>query len=122
MVNKTLLKRNLVFGLRTYISLSESALTAIVETAMVKAEHEENTLETFQNSLFETVIRFQYRKQDGSLRVAWGTLNPALIENAIGRVAAGKVRRKNPNCVTYFDWDRKDWRCFVISEFLGVCE
>ena len=63
--------------------------------------------------LHEGVTHFWFRKSDGSLRSAYGTLNMTLIERHNG-VPAGEERSSRPfsGAVSYFDLEKDAWRSF----------
>lgn len=54
------------------------------------------------------VVRFYYRKVDGTLREAWGTLRNDLVPPVEGH----DTRKKNDTVQVYFDTERQEWRCF----------
>lgn len=63
--------------------------------------------------LREGVTHFWFRKSDGSLRSAYGTLNMAIIERHNG-VPEGDERssRAFSGAVSYFDLEKDAWRSF----------
>ena len=54
------------------------------------------------------VVRFYFRKVDGTLREAWGTLRTDLVPPVEGN----DTRKKNDTVQVYFDTERQEWRCF----------
>lgn len=57
-------------------------------------------------ALKSKVVEFYFKKTDGSLRQAFGTL----LEN---RVPETKGKKKTAdNCQVYFDCEKEEWRCF----------
>lgn len=54
------------------------------------------------------VVRFYFRKVDGTLREAWGTLRTDLVPSVEG----SDTRKKNDTVQVYFDTERQEWRCF----------
>ena len=54
------------------------------------------------------VVRFYFRKVDGTLREAWGTLRPDLVPAS----KDNDTRKKNDTVQVYFDTERQEWRCF----------
>lgn len=54
------------------------------------------------------IVRFYYRKVDGSIREAWGTLRGDLIPATSGK----DTRRRNDTIQAYYDTERAAWRCF----------
>ena len=63
--------------------------------------------------LREGVAHFWFRKADGSLRSAYGTLNVAIIERHNG-IPEGEARSGRPfsGAVSYFDLEKDAWRSF----------
>lgn len=54
------------------------------------------------------VVRFYFRKVDGTLREAWGTLRTDLVPPVEG----DDTRKKNDTVQVYFDTEKNEWRCF----------
>lgn len=54
------------------------------------------------------IVRFYFRKVDGSIREAYGTLSERLTP----ATASTSNRRINDTVQTYFDTERQEWRCF----------
>ena len=63
--------------------------------------------------LKEGIAHFWFRKSDGSLRSAYGTLNRDVIERHNG-VPEGEERKGRPfsGAVPYFDLEKDAWRSF----------
>lgn len=64
-------------------------------------------------------VKFQYKKNDGSVRTAMGTLKSDLITK---KPAGGQNKVKDAGYVTYFDLEKDWWRCFAESKLIGVVE
>lgn len=64
------------------------------------------------------IVRFYYRKVDGTTREAWGTLAERLIPTT--GTSDGPRRKANPTVQNYFDTERGEWRCFKIANLLNV--
>lgn len=60
-----------------------------------------------QKSMKSSVVEFRFRKVDGSIRQAFGTL----IANVIDPLIKG-TGRKSENLVTYFDCQKQEFRRF----------
>lgn len=63
-------------------------------------------------------VKFSYYKTDGTKRIAIGTTNKALIEQALGRTI-----RENQTYYAnygYFDLSRGGWRQFKGNRFIGL--
>lgn len=54
------------------------------------------------------IVRFYFRKVDGSTREAFGTLAESLTPATAGT----DTRRRNDTVQTYFDTEKQEWRCF----------
>lgn len=54
------------------------------------------------------VVRFYFRKVDGTLREAWGTLRTDIVPPVEGN----DTRKKNDTVQTYYDTERQEWRSF----------
>lgn len=64
------------------------------------------------------IVRFYYRKVDGTTREAWGTLAERLIPATA--LSDGPRRKPNPTVQNYYDTERGEWRCFKIANILNV--
>jgi hypothetical protein len=73
-----------------------------------------NTLVT---KLTEGAVSFQYRKANGELRAATGTLNADLIPESD---RASIPAANEGEAVTYFDLDSKGWRRFNRSAVVAA--
>jgi len=63
------------------------------------------------------VTSFEYiKKSTGELRRAWGTL----AENLMSAKVKGCKRKTNLNCINYFDVERGDFRCCLVSNLVRV--
>lgn len=54
------------------------------------------------------IVRFYFRKVDGTIREAYGTLAERLTPTTSGT----STRRTNDTVQTYFDTEKQEWRCF----------
>ena len=82
------------------------------------ASSEESLRRTFRfNDVYDLLVdgiaHFWFRKRDGSLRSAYGTLVMAIIERH-GGVPEGDGNQERPvnGTVPYFDLEKDAWRCF----------
>ena len=63
------------------------------------------------------VVKFSYLKKSGEIRIAYGTMMPALIGDHInGRGLCGDARK----VVTYFDVERGQFRCFQMQALIKI--
>jgi hypothetical protein len=61
------------------------------------------------------IVRFYYRKVDGSIREAWGTLRADLIPPT-----TGGDRKRNDTVQTYFDTERGEYRSFKRFNLVSI--
>lgn len=63
------------------------------------------------------VVKFSYLKKDKSVRIAYGTMMPALVNDHInGRGLDGDSRK----VCTYFDVECGQFRCFQIHSLIKI--
>lgn len=77
-----------------------------------------------QEKMLEQAVKFQFRKKDGSVRDAVGTRNLELMVQEDGKRYEFKTAGK-PECPTtlgYWDLEKKAWRSFVLTSFIGLAE
>ncbi len=60
------------------------------------------------------VVRFVFKKVDGTFREAHGTLAQNVVP------ATNGTHRTNPSCQTYFDTDKGEWRCYKKTNLLFI--
>ena len=70
----------------------------------------------FTKRLREGVVKFLYRKADGTLRMATGTLCDLPSDAFLGRKRATKPAYKT---ITYYDLEKGAFRSFKIENLLG---
>ena len=61
------------------------------------------------------VVEFYFKKTDGSLRQAFGTLK----ENLIGEIK-GTGRKPNDNLQVYWDTEKEEYRCFKKCNLIKI--
>ncbi len=66
------------------------------------------------------VVEFSYKKKDGSVRKAKGTLKDELLPET----DKDDERKKNlsKDCFYYYDLKRDDFRCFLRDNFIEIKE
>ena len=66
------------------------------------------------------VVEFSYKKKDGSVRKAKGTLKDELLPET----DKDDERKKNlsKDCFYYYDLKRDDFRCFLKDNFMEIKE
>ena len=63
------------------------------------------------------VVKFAYLKKSGEIRIAYGTMMPALVGDHInGRGVCGDARK----VCTYFDVERGQFRCFQMQALIQI--
>ena len=64
------------------------------------------------------VVEFSYKKKDGSLRTAKGTLKDELLPE----IDKDDERKRNlsKDCFYYFDLKKDDYRCFLRDNFVEI--
>lgn len=66
-------------------------------------------------SMKEHIVKFYFKKVDGSIREAYGTLKENLIP-----ATSGDNRKKNDTVQVYFDTERQEYRCFKKANLLNI--
>ena len=61
-----------------------------------------------QKQMRTTIVEFRFRKVDGTLRQAYGTL----MEKVINPLIKGTGHKHSPTLVTYYDTQKAEFRCF----------
>lgn len=64
------------------------------------------------------VLQFSYFKEDGSIREARGTLSVHIIPRDDAPKGTSN-RKPNYGVICYYDIDKKGWRSFRITDFIG---
>lgn len=62
------------------------------------------------------IVRFYFRKVDGTLREAFGTLSERIAPQTQGNDS----RRRNDTVQTYYDTERQEWRCFKKANLVRI--
>lgn len=63
----------------------------------------------------QRIVKFYFKKVDGSVREAYGTLKENLIP-----ATSGESRKKNDTVAIYFDTERQEYRCFKKANLLNI--
>lgn len=70
------------------------------------------------------VACFYYKKQDGTVREAYGTIKNSIIEYYLSlsgqRNKTNKEKAPSPSVITYFDIYKLEWRCFKIENIIRI--
>ena len=85
------------------------------------AVNEAWSLVRLREMLKNGIVEFNYRKQDGSLRKAKGTLHELLIpdDKKPKGDMSDSAAKPNYKSIAYFDLDKQEWRAFSIDKFIG---
>ena len=62
------------------------------------------------------IVKFYFKKVDGSVREAYGTLNEKLMHAITGT----DNRKKNDTVQTYYDTERQEFRCFKKANLMSI--
>lgn len=75
-----------------------------------------------EKKMLEGAMCFQFRKKDGTIRNAIGTLCRSLMKQADGTFWEPKgVEKPCPaSVVRFFDCDKMEWRCFSVGSLIAV--
>lgn len=63
------------------------------------------------------IVRFYFRKVDGTIREAFGTLNERIVPAISG---GGNKRTANDTVQTYFDTEVGEFRCFKKANIINI--
>ena len=77
-----------------------------------------------QSRMMEEAVRFQFRKKDGTVRDAVGTLRRDLMKQEDGTVwePRGESKPEPATIIRFFDCVKGVWRSFTCTEFIGLQE
>ena len=68
-----------------------------------------------KTAMKQRIVKFYFKKVDGSIREAYGTLKENLIPST-----NGDNRKKNDTVQVYFDTERQEYRCFKKANLLNI--
>ena len=63
----------------------------------------------------QRIVKFYFKKVDGSVREAYGTLKENLMP-----ATSGDNRKKNDTVAIYFDTEKQSWRSFKKANLLNI--
>lgn len=76
-------------------------------------------LSTLRDRMLQGIVKFVYRKADGSTRTAYGTRNAGFLNNV--PYSSERARQNSANrTFSYFDVQRRDFRCFSLGNLVSV--
>lgn len=61
------------------------------------------------------IVKFYFKKVDGSLREAYGTLKESMMP-----ATSGDNRKKNDTIQVYYDTERQEYRCFKKANLVTI--
>jgi len=75
-----------------------------------------------QEKMMEQAVKFQFRKKDGSVRDAVGTLRLDLMKQEDGTMWAptGEGKPEPAGIMRFFDVVAGAWRCFTVTQFIAM--
>ena len=68
-----------------------------------------------KTAMKQRIVKFYFKKVDGSVREAYGTLKENLIP-----ATSGDSRKKNDIVQVYFDTERQEYRCYKKANLLNI--
>lgn len=71
-----------------------------------------------KSAMHKGIVKFQFKKLDGSLRDAIGTLT----DDAIATLVGGQYYNPSPKVVPYYDCEKGAWRSFRKELLIGMTE
>lgn len=81
-------------------------------------------LATLITELKKGICLFQFRKKDGQIRRATGTLSKEIIdryrEESDSYVPKSYKKKARPTSTAYFDLEKGEFRCFLWENFIGT--
>lgn len=77
-----------------------------------------------QEKMMEQAVKFQFRKKDGTIRDAEGTLCRELMKQEDGTIwePKGEAKPEPATTIRFFDCVKGMWRSFTCTEFIGLVE
>ena len=77
-----------------------------------------------QSKMMEQAVKFQFKKKDGSIRDAVGTLCRSLMKQEDGTLwePKGEAKPEPASIVRFFDCENGAWRSFSCLEFIAISD
>lgn len=76
-------------------------------------------LQDLQDALYKGRVRFSFKKVDGTVRSAYGTLHPSLLP-VRDSIEGQSLRPVNPGVQVYYDLDAGSFRSFRKENLLSI--
>lgn len=75
-----------------------------------------------QEEMLHSAVCFQYRKKDGTVRNAVGTLSRCLMKMADGKLwePVGEAKPEVPENFRYWDLEKQMWREMKVANFVRM--
>lgn len=75
-----------------------------------------------ESKMLKTAVKFSYKKKDGSIREAVGTLKreDMMCEDGSLWEPKGEAKPDVPSLLKYWDLVAMGWRCFNVSNFVKM--
>ena len=101
-----------------YICIVKQQRRGVYPEQLKENQNGNNNLQRFiiklKAEMKKRIVKFYFQKIDGSLREAYGTMNPETIPATTGtRKPAGTVQ-------TYFDTEKQEYRCFKKANLIRI--
>lgn len=74
-------------------------------------------IEILKRQMVGGMVHFAYMKKDGSIREAWGTINPDIVRKYVN---GSGISRERYATTAYFDVERGAWRSFRWESIVTV--
>ena len=85
-------------------------------TGNILGKIKDTDIQNFKNALHKGIVEFKYKKKDGSIRDAKGTLNIDVMGNENAPTGSGhNVSDAN---IRYYDLNSNGWRSFIYNNLL----
>lgn len=76
-------------------------------------------IEKLKNNLANSIAKFTYKKKNGEIREAMGTLNNDIILEHGGELPKG-TGEKPSDTLPYWDVNSGAWRCFKLENLVSI--
>lgn len=92
----------------------------LINLGLTEAKADEVML--LESKMLERAVAFQFKKKDGTIRNAVGTLCRRLMKLSDGTFwqPKGEAKPEPVSVIRYFDCDKGDWRCFSVDSLIAV--
>lgn len=91
-----------------------------MEQILEKKTSKKSELQRLRRLLKSGVVKFVYKKVDGTERKARGTLKSSLIPETDR--GDDRIKNTNKDVLNYWDLGKDDWRCMRKDNFVKIIE